>query len=40
MKQKLKSLQIRMLLPVIVLSVFVVSMLTTLFSHAYISMIL
>ena len=40
MKQKLKSLQIRMLLPVIVMTVFIVSMLTTLFSHAYITMIL
>lgn len=40
MKQKLKSLQLRMLLPVIVMTVFVVSMLTTLFSRAYISMIL
>ena len=40
MKQKLKSLRIRMLLPVIAMSVFVVSMLTTLFSRAYISMIM
>lgn len=38
MKQKLKSLQIHMLLPVIVMTLFVVTMLTTLFSHAYISM--
>ena len=40
MKQKLKSLQVRMLLPVIVMTVFVIAMLTTLFSRAYISMIL
>ena len=40
MKQKLKSLRVRMLLPVIALSVFVVAMLTTLFSRAYISMIM
>ena len=40
MKQKLKSLRIRMLLPVIAMTVFVVTMLTTLFSRAYISMIL
>ena len=39
MKEKLKSLRIRMLLPVIVMAVFVVTMLTTLFSRAYISMI-
>ena len=39
MKEKLKSLQIRMLLPVIAMAVFVVTMLTTLFSRAYISMI-
>ena len=40
MKQKLKSLRIRMLLPVIIMTLFVVSMLTTLFTRAYISMIL
>ena len=40
MKQKLKSLRVRMLLPVIVMTLFVVTMLTTLFSRAYISMIL
>ncbi|MDO5475615.1 MAG: PP2C family protein-serine/threonine phosphatase [Eubacteriales bacterium] len=40
MKQKLKSLQIRMLLPVIVMTLFIVAMLTTLFSRAYISMVL
>ena len=40
MKQKLKSLRIRMLLPVIAMTLFVVTMLTTLFSRAYISMIL
>ena len=40
MKQKLKSLQIRMLLPVIIMTLFIVTMLTTLFSRAYISMIL
>ena len=40
MKQKLKSLQIRMLLPVIVMTLLIVAMLTTLFSRAYISMIL
>ncbi|SDL13925.1 Serine phosphatase RsbU, regulator of sigma subunit [Sarcina sp. DSM 11001] len=40
MKQKLKSLQIHMLLPVVVMTLFIVTMLTTLFSRAYISMIL
>ena len=40
MKQKLKSLRIHMLLPVIIMTVFVVAMLTTLFSRAYISMIM
>ncbi len=40
MKQKLQSLRIRMLLPVITMSVFVVAMLTTLFSRAYINMIM
>ena len=40
MKQKLKSLRLRMLLPVIVMTLFVVSMLTVLFSRAYIRMIL
>ena len=40
MKQKLKSLQIRMLLPVIAMTLLIVVMLTTLFSRAYISMIL
>ena len=40
MKQKLKSLRIHMLLPVIAMTLFVVTMLTILFSRAYISMIL
>ena len=40
MKQKLKSLQIRMLLPVFIMTLFVVAMLTALFSRAYIRMIL
>ena len=40
MKQKLKSLRIHMLLPVIVMVLFIVTMLTTLFAHAYINMIL
>lgn len=40
MKQKLKSLRVRMLLPVIVMTLFVVIMLTVLFSRAYIDMIL
>ena len=40
MKQKLKSLQIRMLLPVIAMTLLIVVMLTTLFSRAYISMVL
>ena len=40
MKQKMKSLRVRLLLPVIALAIFVVTMLTTLFSRAYISMIL
>ena len=40
MKQKLKSLRIRMLLPVIAMTLFVVALLTTMFSRAYISMIL
>ena len=40
MKQKLNSLRIRMLLPVIGMTLFVVILLTTLFSRTYISMIL
>ena len=40
MKAKMKSLRIRMLLPVIVMALFVVIMLTVMFSRAYISMIL
>ena len=40
MKQKLKSLQLRMLLPVIAMTLFVVILLTMLFSRAYINMIL
>ena len=40
MKKKLKSLQVRILLPVIAMTLFVVTMLTTMFSRAYISMIL
>ena len=40
MKQKLKSLQVRMLLPVFAMTLFVVVMLTTMFSRAYINMIL
>ena len=40
MKQKLKSLRIHMLLPVIAMVLFIVTMLTTLFGRAYINMIL
>ena len=40
MKQKLKSLRVHMLLPVIAMTLLVVTMLTTLFSRAYITMIL
>ena len=40
MKHKMNSLRVRLLLPVIALAIFVVTMLTTLFSRAYISMIL
>ena len=40
MKQQMNSLRIRMLLPVIAMALFVVIMLTVLFSRAYISMIL
>ena len=40
MKQKLKSLQVRRLLPVFAMTLFVVVMLTTMFSRAYINMIL
>ena len=40
MKHKLTSLRVRMLLPVIVMTLFVVILLTVLFSRAYISMIL
>ena len=40
MKQKLKSLRIHMLLPVIAMVLFNVTMLTTLFARAYINMIL
>ncbi len=40
MKQKLTSLRVRMLLPVIAMTLFVVILLTALFSRAYISMIL
>lgn len=40
MKQKLNSLQIRMLLPVIGMTLFIVTMLTALFSRAYINMII
>ena len=40
MKQKLMSLRVRMLLPVIAMTLFVVIMLTMLFSRAYIDMIL
>lgn len=40
MKKQLNSLQIRMLLPVIIMTLFVVTMLTTMFSRAYISMIM
>ena len=40
MKEKLKSLRVHMLLPVIAMSLFIVIMLTTLFSRAFINMIL
>ena len=40
MKVKAKSLRIRLLLPVIAIAVFVVTLLTTLFSRAFITMIL
>ena len=40
MKQKLKSLRVRMILPVIAMTLFVVILLTTLFSRAYSGMIL
>ena len=40
MKQKLTSLRLRMLLPVIGMTLFVVTLLTALFSRAYTSMIL
>ena len=40
MKQKLMSLRVRMLLPVIFMTLFVVILLTVLFSRAYINMIL
>ena len=40
MKEKLKSLRFRMLLPVIAMTLFVVILLTTLFSRAYPDMIL
>ena len=40
MKERVRSLRIRLLLPVIAIAVFVVTLLTTLFSHAFITMIL
>ena len=40
MKQKLKSLRLHMLMPVVVMTLFVVILLTALFSRAYTSMIL
>lgn len=40
MKQKLKSLRFRMLLPVVAMTLFVVILLTTMFSRAYTNMIL
>ena len=40
MKEKLMSLRVRMLLPVIAMTLFVVILLTMLFSRAYIDMIL
>ena len=40
MKQKMKSLQLRILLPVIAIALFVIILLTTVFSRAYIGMIL
>ena len=40
MKRKLKTLQLRMLLPVIAMTLFIVILLTVLFSTTYISMIL
>lgn len=40
MKQKFTSLRVRMLLPVIAMTLFVVALLTVLFSRAYTNMIL
>ena len=40
MKQKLKSLRFRMILPVVAMTLFIVILLTTLFSRAYTNMIL
>ena len=40
MKQKLKSLQFRILLPAFIIIVFVVTLMNTLYSRAYIRMIL
>ena len=40
MKQRLKSLRLRILLPVIAMTLFIVVLLNTLFSHAFINMIL
>ena len=40
MKHKLTSLRVRMLLPVIAMTLFVVALLTVLFSRAYTNMIL
>ena len=40
MKQKLKSLRFRMILPVVAMTLFVVILLTTVFSRAYTGMIL
>ena len=40
MKQKLKSLRFRLILPVVAMTLFVVILLTTLFSRAYTGMIL
>ncbi|MBQ3407021.1 MAG: serine/threonine-protein phosphatase, partial [Lachnospiraceae bacterium] len=40
MKQRLKSLRFRMLLPVVAMTLFVVILLTAVFSRAYIAMIL
>ena len=40
MKQKLTSLRLRILLPVIIMTLFVVILLTTMFSHGYTDMLI